>query len=99
MISTETANNKYDQNHHYYEFLIALSTTEGIITLRENIHHHDDLVDVIASSDQSYRRAIDEITALCEKWLIEDGAVDQYSIIAINDDLCWKERLELPCRS
>jgi hypothetical protein len=99
MISTETAKNKYDQNHHYYEFLIAVSTTEGIITLQEKIHHHDDLVDVIASSDQSYRRAIDEITALCEKWLVEDEAVDQYSIIAINDDLCWKERLELPCRS
>jgi hypothetical protein len=54
---------------------------------------------VVASSDQSYRRAIDEITALCEKWLVEDEAVDQYSIVAINDDLCWKERLELPCRS
>lgn len=93
------AGNKYDRNHHYYEFLIALSTTEGILTTREKIHHHDDLVDVIASSDQSYRRAIDEITALCEKWLIEDEAVDQYSIVAINDDLCWKERLELPCRS
>ena len=96
MISTETANNKYDQNHHYYEFLIALSTTEGIITLRENIHHHDDVVDAVASSIWSYRRAIDEITALCEKWLVEDEAVDQYSIVAINGDLCWKERLDLP---
>lgn len=96
---TELAGNKYDQNHHYYEFLIALATTEGIITLRENIHHHDDLVDIVASSDQSYRRAIDEITALCEKWLIEDDEVDQYSIVAINGDLCWKERLDLPCRS
>lgn len=94
-----TANMAYDQNHHFYEFLIALATTEGIITLREKIHHHDDLVDVIASRDQSYRRAINEITALCEKWLVEDEAVDQYSIVAINDDLCWKERLELPCRS
>jgi hypothetical protein len=94
-----TSNLKYDQNHHFYEFLIALSTTEGIITLQEKIHHHDDLVDVIASSDQSYRRAIDEITALCEKWLVEDEEVDQYSIVAINNDLCWKERLELPART
>ena len=91
--------NKYDRNHHHYEFLIALATTEGIITLREKLHHHDDLVDVVASSDQSYRRAIEEITALCEKWLVEDEEVDQYSIVAINDDLCWKDRLELPCRS
>lgn len=96
---TETAGNKYDQNHHYYEFLIALSTTEGIITLRERLHHHDDLVDTWASRDQSYRRAIDEITALCEKWLVEDEDVYQYAIVAINEDLCWKERLELPCRS
>ena len=96
---TETANNKYDQNHHYYEFLIALSTTEGIITTIEKIHHHDDLVDTWASRDQSYRRAINEITTLCEKWLIEDEDVDQYSIVAINQDLCWKDRLELPCRS
>ena len=94
-----TSNMAYDQNHHFYEFLIALATTEGIITLREKIYHHDDLVDVIASSDQSYRRAIDEITALCEKWLVEDDEVDQYSIVAINDDLCWKDRLDLPCRS
>jgi len=94
-----TANIAYDQNHHFYEFLIALATTEGIITLREKIYHHDDLVDVIASRDQSYRRAIDEITALCEKWLVEDDEVDQYSIVAINDDLCWKDRLDLPCRS
>jgi len=94
-----TSNLKYDQNHHFYEFLIALSTTEGIITLQEKIHHHDDLVDVIASSDQSYRRAIDEITTLCEKWLVEDEEVDQYSIVAINNDLCWKERLELPART
>ena len=99
MTTNELAGNKYDQNHHFYEFLIALSTTEGIITLREKLHYHDDLVDVVASSDQSYRRAIDEITALCEKWLVEDEEVDQYSIVAINDDLCWKDRLELPCRS
>jgi hypothetical protein len=99
MTSTETANNKYDQNHHFYEFLIALATTEGIFTIRKKLHYHDDLVDVVASSDQSYRHAIDEITALCEKWLVEDEEVDQYSIVAINDDLCWKDRLELPCRS
>jgi len=36
---------------------------------------------------------------LCEKWLVEDDEVDQYSIVAINDDLCWKDRLDLPCRS
>ena len=93
MTSTETSNNKYDQNHHYYEFLIALATTEGIITLRENIHYSDDLVDVVASSIWSYRRAIDEIIALCEKRLL-DNEFEQYSIVAINGDLCWKGRYE-----
>jgi hypothetical protein len=94
-----TSNMACDQNHHFYEFLIALSTTEGIITVREKLHHHDDLVDTWASLDLSYRRAIDEITALCEKWLVEDKAVDQYSIVAINDDLCWKDRLDQPVRT
>jgi hypothetical protein len=94
-----TSNMAYDQNHHFYEFLIALSTTEGIITVREKLHHQDDLVDTWASLDLSYRRAIDEITALCEKWLVEDEEVDQYSIVAINDDLCWKDRLDQPVRT
>ena len=94
-----TANMAYDQNHHFYEFLIALSTTEGIITTREKLHYHDDLVDIVASSDQAFRRAVQEITELYDSYVLNDEEVDQYSIIALNGDLHWKYRLELPCRS
>jgi hypothetical protein len=90
--------NRYDRNHWHYDVLIALRTTEGILTVRENLHHHDDLEDVWESSNRSYQRAIDEIMALCEKWLVEDPDVIQYSIVAINEDLCWKERLDQPVR-
>lgn len=89
------ADNKYDRNHHHYEFVIMLASEEGLLTMRENVHHHDDLDDAWASYDLSYRRAIDEITALCETWITQEG-VDQYAIVAINGDLCWKERLDLP---
>ena len=94
-----TANKAYDQNHHFYEFLIALSTTEGIITTREKLHYHDDLVDIVASSDQAFRRAVQEITELYDSYVLNDEEIDQYSIIALNGDLHWKYRLELPCRS
>ena len=94
-----TANMAYDQNHHFYEFLIALSTTEGIITTREKLHYHDDLVDIVASSDQSFHRAVREITELYDSYVLNDEEIDQYSIIALNGDLHWKYRLELPCRS
>ena len=94
-----TANMAYDQNHHFYEFLIALSTTEGLITTREKLHYHDDLVDIVASSDQAFRRAVQEITELYDSYVLNDEEVDQYSIIALNGDLHWKYRLELPCRS
>ena len=98
-MSNLTANMAYDQNHHFYEFLIALSTTEGIITTREKLHYHDDLVDIVASSDQAFRRAVQEITELYDSYVLNDEEVDQYSIIALNGDLHWKYRLELPCRS
>lgn len=94
-----TANMAYDQNHHFYEFLIALSTTEGIITTREKLHYHDDLVDIVASSDQSFHRAVREITELYDSYVLNDEEIDQYSIIALNGDLHWQYRLELPCRS
>lgn len=83
----------YDRNHWHHEFIIALAATNGILTVHEHVHHHDDLDDSIESYNLSYRRAIDEIMDLCEKWLVEDRDVHQYSIVAINGDLCWKERL------
>lgn len=99
MIDTDISGKKFETNHHFYEFVIAISTTEGILTMREKIYHHDSLVDTVASSDQSFHRAVREITELYDSYVLNDEEMDQYSIIALNGDLHWAYRLELPCRS
>jgi len=85
---------KYNKNHHYYDFLIALATEEGIITLRETLDFHDDLEDAAESERKSDLQALGQITDKCEKWLL-DNECEQYSIVAINGDLCWKEHMNL----
>jgi hypothetical protein len=90
----EQSNRKYNKNHHYYDFLIALATEEGILTVRESIHLFDDLEDAAESERNSNLQALGQVTDTCEKWLLGNEC-EQYSIIAINGDLCWKEHMDL----